>query len=84
MACGCVNVLQDLAVFHEVASNAAVYVDFGEPAVAARAIERLCGDDALWQAKREAGLARAAAFTFRRLVRERVPAILAALEVPAR
>lgn len=79
MASGCPSVLQDLPVLREVAGEAALYVDFRDRAAAAAAIERLCGDGALYAAMRAAGLQRAGLFSFDRLARERVTAVQEAL-----
>lgn len=80
MACGCPAVVQDLAVLREVAAEAAVYCDFEDTAAAAAAITAVCTDDGLVAWLRAAGVARAAEFSFARLARERVGAVLAMLE----
>lgn len=79
MACGCPCVLQDLPVLREVAEGAAVWVDFGDAAAAGAAVERVCADDLHAERLRQAGLARAAAFSFEQLARERVTSILEVL-----
>lgn len=77
IGCGCACVLQDLPVLREVAGAAAKYVDFSDANAAARAIEEVCRDEAQRARMREAGLAWAQHFSFERLARERVEAILA-------
>jgi len=79
MACGCPSVLQELPVLREVAGESALYIDFRDTAAAAAAIERLCGDGALYSGMRAAGVQRAGLFSFDRLARERVTAIREAL-----
>ena len=79
MACGCPSVLQDLPVLREVAGDAALYADFADAGAAARALEAACADDALRGRLSEAGLARAASFSFERLARERVGGLLGRL-----
>jgi glycosyltransferase involved in cell wall biosynthesis len=76
MACGCPCVLQDLPVLREVAGGAAELVDFTDTDSAAMALEKICLDDALAARLRAAGLARAAEFSYEKLARERVAAIL--------
>lgn len=75
MACGCPCLVQDLPVLREVAEGAADYVDFADPAAAGAALVRLCTDDGAAARRRAAGLARAQAFSFAQLARERVTAI---------
>jgi glycosyltransferase involved in cell wall biosynthesis len=76
MACGCPCVVQDLTVLREVAEDAAVYVDFADASAAGTALARVCEDDVHAERLRQAGLVRARAFSFERLARERVGAIL--------
>lgn len=80
MACGCPCVLQDLPVLREVAEEAAVFVDYADVAKAGAAIARVCIDDVQTERLRAAGLRRAQAFGFAHLARERVAAIVKALE----
>lgn len=82
MACGCPCVVQDLPVLREVAEDAAVYVDFADARAAGAALERVCTDDVHAERLRIAGLRRAQAFSFERLARERMAAILEALKTP--
>ena len=72
MACGCPNVVQGLKVFYEVAGDSAVYVDFADAEGAAKELERVCSDDLLASALREAGLVQSRRVSFERLARERV------------
>jgi glycosyltransferase involved in cell wall biosynthesis len=76
MACGCPCVVQALPVLREVAEDAAVYVDFADASAAGTALARVCADDLHAERLRQAGLVRARAFSFERLARERVGAIL--------
>jgi glycosyltransferase involved in cell wall biosynthesis len=76
MACGCPAVLQDLPVLREVAGDAALYVDYGGMSGAASALEAICADAALRFRLSAAGIERARGFSFERLARERVGAIL--------
>ncbi len=80
MACGCPCVLQELPVLREVAKSAAMFVDFTDSAAAGEALRRICTDDALAAELRTAGLKRAADFSYARLTRERVTAILETLK----
>ncbi|HVU32144.1 MAG TPA: hypothetical protein VHE61_01835, partial [Opitutaceae bacterium] len=64
----------------EVTGGAALYTDFANAGATADALNRICRDDALASRLREDGLRRAAAFSFEKLARERLDAILAALE----
>lgn len=76
MACGCPCVLQDLPVLREVANDAAVFVDFADLMAAGEALRRICTDEAAAAGLRAAGLKRAADFSYARLARERVGAVL--------
>ncbi len=80
MACGCPCVLQDLPVLREVAEGAALFVDFADPTAAGEALRRICTDDGLATELRAVGLKRAAEFSYARLARERVRAILEMLK----
>ena len=81
MACGCPCVLQDLPVLREVAEGAARFVDFADTVAAGEALRRICTEDALAAELRAAGLRRAAEFSYARLARERVSAILETLKL---
>jgi hypothetical protein len=74
-------VLQDLPVLREVAAGAAVFVDFAGGVAAGDALRRICTADALAAELRAAGLKRAADFSYARLTRERVTAILETLKL---
>lgn len=76
MACGCPCVLQDLPVLREVTAGAALFTDFAATAAAGATLERICADDDLALRLRTAGLRRAADFSFEKLARERMAAIL--------
>lgn len=79
MACGCPSVVQDLAVLREVAGDCALYVDFADRLQASRALEGLCGPGQLRSRLSSAGVERSRQFSFERLARERVGAILSAI-----
>jgi len=79
MACGCPGVIQDLPVLREVAGDCALYVDFADPLLASRTLERICADGALRAQLSAAGIERSGQYSFERLARERVGAILARL-----
>ncbi|HMD61914.1 MAG TPA: glycosyltransferase family 1 protein [Opitutaceae bacterium] len=79
MACGCPGVVQDLPVLREVAGGCVLYADFADPSLASGAVEQLCADAALRGRLSAAGIERAGEFSFERLARERVGAILARL-----
>lgn len=66
MACGTPVVCSNLASLPEVAGDAALLVDPREPAALAQAILDVLGDETLRGRLREAGLRRAAAFTWAR------------------
>jgi alpha-1,3-rhamnosyl/mannosyltransferase len=83
MACGCPNVVQDLPVLREVAGDCAVFVDFADQLAATRALELMCTDAGRRAQLRESGMERALQFSFERLARERVGAVLKQLGVPA-
>jgi glycosyltransferase involved in cell wall biosynthesis len=75
LACGCPCVLQDLPVLREVAGDAVRYVDYANTPAAAAAIAGVLSDQAQRETMIRAGLARAQAFSFERLARERIEAI---------
>jgi glycosyltransferase involved in cell wall biosynthesis len=83
MACGCLNVVQDLPVLREVAAGTAVYVDYSDTAAAARVLEQACAGAAGREQLVAAGVRRAAEFSYERLARERVGAILSAIGLGA-
>jgi glycosyltransferase involved in cell wall biosynthesis len=79
MACGCMNVIQDLPVFREVAGESAMYVDYADTASATRVLEQACAGASGRAQLVAAGVERSKAFSFERLARERVSAILSAI-----
>ena len=79
MACGCPCVLQDLPVLREVTNGTAVFTDFADSAAAGAALDEVCTDDVLAARLRADGLQRAEAFSFEKLARERVAAIVETL-----
>jgi glycosyltransferase involved in cell wall biosynthesis len=64
MASGVPVIVADRTSLPEVCGEAATYVEPGEPASIARAIDGLLGDEQLYAAKKAAGLKRAAQFTW--------------------
>jgi len=76
MACGCPSVIQDLPVLREVAGDCAVYSDYATPRAATAALELVCSDVAFRERLSAAGIERSRQFSFERLARERVGAIL--------
>jgi glycosyltransferase involved in cell wall biosynthesis len=76
MACGCLNVVQDLPVLREVAGGSAIYLDYADTASATRVLEQVCAGAAGRAQLRAAGIEQAKLFSFERLARERVGAIL--------
>ncbi len=76
MACGCPCVVQDLEVLREVAGECALFVDFADTRAATAAMERVCADEALRARLGAAGAERSLQFSFERLARERMGAIL--------
>jgi glycosyltransferase involved in cell wall biosynthesis len=81
MACGCPNVIQDLPVLREVAGETALYVDFADGAAASRVLEQACAGAAGRSQLSKAGIERAQSFSYERLARERVGAVLSAIGV---
>ncbi len=79
MACGTPSVVQDLPVLREVAADCAVYADYADTAGASAALESLCVDPAQRERLSAAGVTRSRLFSFERLARERVGAILEGL-----
>ena len=64
MSRGCPVIVSDLPVMHEVAGDAAVYVDPADPEAIADAIRSLLGDPAERERMSRAGLVRAAEFSW--------------------
>jgi glycosyltransferase involved in cell wall biosynthesis len=79
MACGCLNVIQDLPVLREVAGGCAMYVDFARTDAATRVLEQACAGAAGRAQLCAAGAERSRMFSFERLARERVGAVLSAI-----
>ncbi|KAB1657745.1 glycosyltransferase family 4 protein [Pseudoclavibacter chungangensis] len=63
MAAGVPVICSDIPVFREIGADAAVFVDPDSPSALARAAHEL-EDDAVWEARARAGIARAADFTW--------------------
>jgi glycosyltransferase involved in cell wall biosynthesis len=76
MACGCPSVVQDLPALREVAGDCALYVDYADAAAASAALERICAEPALRGRLSVSGTERSGQFSFERLARERVGAVL--------
>jgi glycosyltransferase involved in cell wall biosynthesis len=79
MARGVPGACSDRASMPEVAGDAALLFDPGDPAAIRAALERLLGDAALRERLRAAGLARAAQFSWERCARETATAYERAL-----
>jgi glycosyltransferase involved in cell wall biosynthesis len=77
MACGCPSVVQELPVLREVAGECALYADYSDTATASVTLEQVCADGSLRARLSAAGIERSRQFSFERLARERVGAILA-------
>jgi glycosyltransferase involved in cell wall biosynthesis len=76
MACGTPCILNDIPIMHEVSAEKAVIVDFQNTPKAAAALERIVLDQNLHARLRVDGLNRAADFSFEKMTRERIDAIL--------
>jgi glycosyltransferase involved in cell wall biosynthesis len=79
MASGCPNVVQDLPVLREVAGETAMYVDFADIGAASSVLEQACAGAAGRFQLCAAGVERAKMFSYERLARERIAAVLAAI-----
>lgn len=79
MACGCPCVVQDLPVLREVAGDCAEYVDFADAGAASGALARMCLRNARARDLAAAGIQRARQFSYERLARERLQAVLKVL-----
>jgi len=75
MACGTPCVLNDIPIMREVSAGHALIVDFDQPAQVADALKRMATEEKLRATLRQAGLARAADFTFEKFTSERIVAI---------
>lgn len=82
MSRGCPVIVSDLPVLHEVAGDAAVYVDPADPDAIARAIRAVLDTPAERERMSRAGLARAAAFSWERTAAATRTALLGAASVP--
>ena len=82
MACGCLNIVQDLPVLREVAADSALYVDYADSPSAARILEEACADAAGRARLTSAGIELSRDFSFERVARERVGGILSAIGTP--
>jgi glycosyltransferase involved in cell wall biosynthesis len=76
MACGCPNIIQDIPILREVAAETAWYVDYNSTPAATALLEKVCAGDGGMRQLTAAGIARSKNFSFDRLARERVDAIL--------
>jgi glycosyltransferase involved in cell wall biosynthesis len=79
IACGCPCVVQDLPVLREVAGESAFYVDYRDLPAATKALGLVCEDLEMRRQMVSAGITRSLQFSFERLARERVGAVLSAL-----
>jgi glycosyltransferase involved in cell wall biosynthesis len=75
MACGTPCVVNDIPIMHEVTAGRALIINYHNADAVAEALQKLIADEALRTQLRAAGLERARAFTFEKLVTERVTAI---------
>lgn len=75
MACGTPCVVNDIPIMHEVTAGHAAIVDFHDTTAAAAALSLLMPDGRERSALREAGMRRAADFSFEKLARERIKVI---------
>jgi glycosyltransferase involved in cell wall biosynthesis len=76
MACGTPCVVNDIPIMHEVTAGHALIVDFQNRNVTANALNRIVLDRDLHGRLRSEGLRRAADFSFEKMTRERIDAIL--------
>jgi glycosyltransferase involved in cell wall biosynthesis len=70
MSCGCAVVAAHAGAVPEVCGSAALYFDPTQPTTLVEALDRLVTEDGLRHGLRQAGLARAATFTWERAARE--------------
>ena len=70
------------APLREVAADSALYVDYADTPRAARMLEQACADTAGRARLTAAGIERSKDFSFERLARERVGAMLSAIGTP--
>ena len=83
MACGTPCVVNRIPIMDEVTGGHALIVDYADGATTTHALDTLLGDDALHDRLRADGIGWVRRFSFDRLARERVDAILGALGLPA-
>ena len=76
MACGTPCVVNDIPIMHEVTMGHALIVDFRNPNEVATALSRIVLEQDLHDRLRAEGLRRAADFSFEKMTRERIDAIL--------
>jgi glycosyltransferase involved in cell wall biosynthesis len=79
MSCGTPCVLNDIPTNREISGGHALIIDFADPQLVARTLQRLFDEPALRQKLREQGLAQAKNFSFENMTRTRIDAILATL-----
>ena len=79
MACGTPCVVNHLPIMDEVTGGHALIVDYADADATARALDALLTDDTLHARLRADGIAWVARFSFDKLARERVDAILATM-----
>lgn len=75
MACGTPCVLNDIPIMREVTEGHALIVDFKDGPRATAALRQIANDEQVRGALRDAGLKRAAHFTFEKFTSERIVAI---------
>ena len=80
MACGTPCVVNDIPIMHEVTMGHALIVDFHNRAETAAMLRKIVLDQGLRDRLRVAGLRRAADFSFEKMTRERIDAILDLLD----
>jgi alpha-1,3-rhamnosyl/mannosyltransferase len=81
MACGTPCVLNDIPIMHEVTAGHALIVDFHNREQTSAALRQIVVDRDLHERLRVAGLSRAAEFSFEKMARERIDAILELLRI---
>jgi len=80
MACGTPCVVNDIPIMHEVTAGHALIVDFHNREETAAMLRKIVLDQGLRDRLRVAGLRRAADFSFEKMTRERIDAILDLLD----
>ena len=79
MACGTPCVVNRIPIMDEVTGGHALIVDYADTDATVRALDTLLGDDACHDRLRADGIAWVQRFSFDRLARERIDAILGTL-----